>query len=137
MENFTLDHDIKVLCVTAKSFPEGIMETHQNLHALVPYSNERRYFGMSCPNEKGVIIYKTAAEELYQNEAELFGCETLVIKSGQYITISIKDYVKDLSSIGKAFQILLSQQNLDPDGYCVEWYLKNKEVMCMIRLKSS
>lgn len=135
METFTLDNDIKVLCVTATSFPEGITEAHQNLHALVPYSNNRRYFGMSHPKEKGVIIYNAAAEELNQNEAGLLGCETLIIKSGTYISTTIKDYLKDISSIGKAFQILLSQKGLDREGYCVEWYLNNKDVRCMIRLK--
>ena len=51
----------------AKSFPEGILEAHQTLHALVPYSQNRKYFGISRP-ENGNIVYKAAAEELIEGE---------------------------------------------------------------------
>ena len=30
METITLENDIKVFCVTADSFPEGIMEAYRN-----------------------------------------------------------------------------------------------------------
>lgn len=39
MENFTLNADIKVMCVTAESFPEGIMAAHSQLHIIVSFSN--------------------------------------------------------------------------------------------------
>jgi hypothetical protein len=38
-------------------------------------------------------------------------------------------------AIDRAFKELLEQPNLDPQGYCVEWYSSNEEsVKCMIRL---
>ncbi len=136
MENFVLEKDITVLYVTATSFPEGIKEAHENIHALVPYSKYRRYFGLSRPEGNSGIVYKAAAEELKPDEADLLGCETLVIKKGTYYCITIKDYLKDLSVIGKAFGELLKQSDLDPEGYCVVWYVDNKEVRCMIRKKT-
>jgi hypothetical protein len=27
--------------------------------------------------------------------------------------------------------------DLDPEGYCVEWYFNDRDVKCMIRLKPS
>jgi hypothetical protein len=133
MEKITLDNDIKVSYITAKSFPDGIMDAHKKLHALVPFSTGRKYFGISRP-ENGVIVYKAAAEEINKGEAEKLNCDTLILKKGKYICLTINDYVKDIQSIDRAFKKLLSYPDLDPEGYCVEWYLNDKDVKCMIRL---
>jgi predicted transcriptional regulator YdeE len=134
MENFIVRHDMKVLCITATSFPEGIQKAHETLHAHIPFSAERKYFGLSRP-ENGVIIYKAAAEEKKAGEAENLGCETIVIKSGQYICLTVVNFMDDIPAIGKAFRELLTYPGLDPEGYCVEWYLNEKDVKCMIRIK--
>ncbi len=134
METILLDHDIKVFYITAPSFPNGILAAHQKLHSLVPFSTSRNYFGISRP-EHGVISYKAAAEELSPGEAEKLNCDTLTLKKGNYICIVLPDYLKDLSGIDKAFKKLLSHPNLDPEGYCVEWYFNDKDVKCMVRLK--
>jgi hypothetical protein len=135
MEKIRIEKDINVFYVTAKSFPEGIQEAHQKLHALIPFSNDRKYFGISRPEQGSGIIYRAAAEELEQGEAERFKLETLVLKKGDYMSITIKDYAKDIMSIDRAFKELLALPDLDPQGYCVEWYYHGKDVRCMIRLK--
>lgn len=136
METVTFEKDIPVLCTTAKSFPAGIMESHQKLHSLIPFSTDRKYFGISRPEKGGEIVYKAGAEELQEGEAEKFGTERLVLKNGKYICIEIHDYMKDLQGIGNAFQQLLAQPGLDREGCCVEWYVSDKEVKCMIRLEN-
>ena len=60
MEPINLENDITVLYVEATSFPDGIAESHQKLHTIVPFSDDRKYFGISRP-ENGVIAYKAAA----------------------------------------------------------------------------
>ncbi len=134
METIEISKDIKVFYITSTSFPDGVMEAHKKLHALVPASEERKYFGISRP-ESGTIVYKAATEELEAGEAERLHCNTLVLKKGKYISITIKDFMKDIQSIGKAFQQLLSHPDIDPQGYCVELYLNDKDVRCMVRLK--
>lgn len=135
MEEITLDKNIKVFYVTAKSFPDGIQEATDELHKIVPFSAERNYFGISRPENGGAIVYKAATEELESGEAEKYNCDTLVLKKGKYIGLKINDFRKDIMAIGKAFEELLKQPNLDPQGYCVEWYATNDEsVRCMIRL---
>ncbi len=134
MEKFTLVDDIKVFCETAKSFPDGIMEAHKELESIITFSKQRRYFGISSPNEKGIIIYNAAAEEIYQGEAEELGCESFIIESGQYISLLVEDYLSDIPAIGKAFQLLIAYPGIDPNGYCIEWYLNEKDVRCMVRL---
>jgi hypothetical protein len=133
METITLPNDIKALYVNAKSFPNGIQESHDKLHTLITDQKPRKYFGLSRP-ENGAIAYKAAAEELTPGEAEKLKCETLIIKKGKYISVEINDYMKDLLSIGRAFNELLRHPRLDPQGYCVEWYVSDQKVICMIRL---
>ncbi len=133
MENYTLPENIKVLYKTATSFPEGVLAAHQFLHALVPYSTKRRYFGLSRP-ENGNILYHAAMEEMEKGEAEKFKCSTMEIKKGNYVYIDIKDFMKDIPSIQKAFNELLKHPKLDPQGYCLEWYLSQEDVRCMVRV---
>ena len=136
MEIFTLEDDIKVFCETAKSFPDGILKAHQELESILTCAKQRRYFGISSRNAKGIIIYDAAAEEIYQGEAEELGCEKFVIQSGQYISMLIEDYAKDITAIAKAFQLLIAYPDIDPEGYCIIWYLNEKDVRCMVRLIS-
>lgn len=133
METFILNEDIKVFTMTAESFPEGILESHQKLHAIVPFSTDRRYFGVSRP-ENSVITYKAAAEELEGEEGK-YELDSLIIKKGRYISLVISGYMKDEHAIAKAFEKLLEYPDIDPDGYCVEWYISDDDVRCMIRLE--
>jgi len=136
MENFTLEKDIKVFCLEAKPFPEGIPAAYQKLQSLLQSAHGRRYFGISRP-ENGQIVYKAAAEEMEEGEAEKLNCEPFVIKGGQYISIVIIDYLKDVQEIGRVFQQLTAYPGIDPEGYCIEMYAYNdKDVRCMVRLKS-
>ena len=134
MENVIFDNDITVMYVEATSFPDGILAAHQKLHAIISYSTERKYLGISRPEKKGVISYKAGAEVLNPGEAEQFKLDTLILKKGNYACINIHDYMKDLEAIGQAFNQLTDLPNIDPQGYCVEWYLNDKDVKCMIRL---
>ncbi|MCB0741841.1 MAG: hypothetical protein R2796_05755 [Chitinophagaceae bacterium] len=136
MEEIVVPEDIKILYITAKSFPEGIQEATNELHRIVPFSADRKYFGVSRPENGGAIVYRAGTEELENGEAEKLNCDTLVLKKGKYIGLTVNDFRKDVLQIGKAFEELLKQPNLDPQGYCVEWYATDQEsVKCMIRLK--
>jgi len=133
METRTINQDIKVMYIAATSFPDGVLAAHQQLHALIPYSDDRKYFGLSRP-ENGQIIYKAAAEELKTGEAEKLNLETLILKKGKYISLTIHDFMKDIPAIQKAFNQLLEYPGIDPQGYCVEQYIDQKDLICMVRL---
>src|SRR5262245_41856288 len=102
-EEYNLKNDITLCCLTAKSFPDGVMDAHQALHAMFPNPKERRFFGISRPNGKGTIIYNAAVVPLNDAEVKKLGLETLVIKKGSYTSIIIPDFMKDVQQIGKAF----------------------------------
>jgi len=135
METITFDKDITVMYVTASSFPDGVLEAHQKLHALIPFTTDRRYFGVSRPENGGQIIYKAAAVELEPGEGGKLNLETLILKKGKYISLIIHDFMKDIPAIQKTFNLLISQSNIDPQGYCVEEYINQNDMLCMVRLK--
>lgn len=134
MEILNLKKDIQVYYVQADSFPDNILDAHQKLHEVVTYSKERRYFGLSRP-EKGVIRYKAAAEKLETDEGEGILLPTMTLPRGKYRSITIKNYMEDIEGIGNAFAELISGKDIDPEGYCVEWYYNEEDVKCMIRLQ--
>lgn len=90
---------------------------------------------MSRPEGHDGIIYKAAAEQLEPGEAEKLNLSTIIIKKGSYITVTLHDYMKDLHAIGSIFQEMIKRDDIDPEGYCVEYYLNDKDVQCMVRLK--
>lgn len=135
MQNYTLPSDIKTFCVQAKTFPEGIVEAHKKLHSLVPPSNTRRYFGIAVKETKEQMVYYAAAEELSEGEAEKYNCKTFIISAGEYISVRIDDFHKDIPSIARTFKELRSEPRIDPNGASIEMYLNEKDILCMMKLK--
>ena len=135
MENYYLDSDINTFFVRASSFPDGIKPAFQKLHSLIGSTQNRQFFGISYMEGAGKIIYKAAVEETHPNEGKKLGCETFVIRKGEYASIYIKDFMKDITSMGNAFNELLKHPNLDPQGYCLEIYEGMNNVRCMVPLK--
>ncbi len=135
INNVRFDEDIRLICVQATSFPHGVQAAHEKLHALLQGSGQRRFYGLSRPEGGGGIVYKAAAEELHEGEAEQLGCESFTVRKGSFSMIAIHDYMKDVESIGRAFNELLKEPALDPQGYCLEWYISDKDVQCMVPLK--
>ena len=134
MEKYSIEKDIQVFYVTATSFPKGVGGAFQKLLSLLPSPHNRLLYAISFPNEKGEIIYKAAAEELFPGEGEQKGCETFLIKKGEYWSELLPDWRKDESVVGKTFQKLLQHPGLDKNGYCLEIYLNEKDVRCLVPL---
>jgi len=133
METINIPDDISLLYVTATSFPAGIMDAFNRLHALVQDHNTRMNYGISRP-EKGTILYKAAVAEVKNGEADELKCGKLVLPKGDYISATITDLMKDTSVIGKTFAELLAHPGIDHNGYCVEQYINATDVVCMVRL---
>ncbi len=138
MENFKIEKDINVVYIKATSFPDGVLAAHQKLHSIVPFTKERGYYGISYGDTEGTsrelgggIIYKAVAEIL---SGEKYDLETFTIKKGNYLSVILKDYQKDISSIGKTFQKMLTEPRIDANGYCLEIYLNDKDMQCLVKL---
>src|SRR5688572_15971980 len=122
METFELENNITVFCVTATSFPEGVLAAHEKLHSYISFSKDRYYFGISRPEGGGGIVYKAAASELEKNELARYGLEKFVIPKGRYLMRILHDYPNNLSAIRPMFDELLADDRIDPNGFCLEWY---------------
>ncbi len=132
MEKYIFEENLKIYTITAKSFPEDIGEVHHRLYKIFPPNPPRKYFGISRP-ENGKIIYKAGSEILQNEEIDLNIVEPFSIQKGDYISILIKDFRNNLSQIDTAFKQLTSLKNIDPNGYCIEYYFNSEDVRCMIK----
>ena len=133
MKIHTIEKDIKVVCLTAETFPEGIMAVHEKLHSMLPYSPGREYYGISWSNAKSGIIYKAASNILKEEETEL-GLELFTLKKGKYICETIKDYQQNIPAIKATFAKLLADPRIAPDGFCLEAKMIEKDLWCMVKL---
>lgn len=82
--DYFIDKDIKVLCTTASSFPEGVQMAHKKLHSLFPARERRTFYGISYPDKSGNIIYKAAADQLNEGRPRTTTWQRL--PSGKEIT---------------------------------------------------
>jgi hypothetical protein len=135
MDKYNLDKDVKLFCVTAKSFPEGIVPAHDELIELLPTTEGRHFYGISYCEGK-TLVYKAGVEESYAGEAEKYGCQTFIVKKGEYVFVDLPHYYKNIPQIGETFKQLLAEPGIDPSGCCVEVYLNDTDMRCMVRLDS-
>jgi hypothetical protein len=135
MEVVNIPHDIKVFYITAKSYPEGIGDAHNQLRVKFNNAVERKYYGISYP-ERDKIVYKAGTEEIFEGEGKDYDCETFIIRKGDYVSITLKNWLKDDTMIERAFAQLLNNSEVDENGYCLEVYLNELDIQCMVPLKS-
>jgi hypothetical protein len=136
MGTYNLIEEIKVLCVTAKSFPDGIIEAYETIEKLGPEMCDRTFFGISSPDISGKIIYKAAVTQMSEREAEKYGLETFIIPKGEYLIETLFNWMDNTAVFAATFQKLLKDPRLDTSFPCLEWYKSNDEVMCMVKLKA-
>lgn len=136
MEILNIEQPVQLACVTATSFPAGIGEAWNRLHLQFPPKKERRFYGISHGNGRGGIIYKAATAELFKGEAEQADFETFTILAGKYLGVTLINWKQDETIIGRTFQQLLADDRIDDgEGYCVELYLNENDVQCMVKMK--
>ena len=137
MKIFHSEQDIPLICITAGSFPAGILEAHQKLKSRLTGETKRDFYGISRPDKDGEIIYKAAAEERKPGEAEELGLDYCLLKRGTYKVIEIKNFMENIPAIGQSFEKLIADPQIDPSGECVEWYFNDSDVRCMVKLVES
>jgi hypothetical protein len=135
MQVYNLDKDRKIFCVRAEFFPFHIKEAFAELIHKIPSTDGRTFFGISYQDKSGDIIYKAAVEESFDGEGRTLGFESFLIKKGEYLVETVKDWKKDESIIGTTFRRLTNTE-FDCTFPCVEWY-QGQDVICMVRLSQS
>lgn len=132
MSLYTITEDIPVLARLVPSFPEGISKAFDELTVLLPGGFNRPFYGISY-YEGGKMKYYAGAKELFTGEAEKYDCEKLIIKKGEYLTITIHNWREQLSGIPGAFHTLVQDDRTDKTTPAVEWYINDTEMKCMVK----
>jgi hypothetical protein len=122
-----------VYCNTAASFPEGVLKAHQILHQIYPSSEGRHFFGISRP-VNGEIEYKAAVSLAPGEQPVTDRFERFVIKKGLFLSSTIHNFMDNIPSIQKTFEHLVKDPRVDHDGYCLEEYPDEKNMICMVTL---
>ncbi|MCU0347022.1 MAG: hypothetical protein MUC59_08760 [Saprospiraceae bacterium] len=133
METTSTENDKLVMLIEASSFPNGVGAAHEKLHGILPFSEQRGYYGISWM-EQGNVRYLAAAGELHETEAEKYALEKFTIKKGSYICETVRGFMKHIPVIGECFQKMLTDPRIDPQGYCLESY-EGDDVRCLVKLK--
>jgi hypothetical protein len=134
METFTIDQDIPLVRVAAAAFPEGVLAAHQQLHQQFSPESILQYYGISQGSPDGGILYWAAVELVPGVDAQTPGPDLFVLQQGKYAGIDLEDYMQNPAAIEQCFQQLLQHPALDPNGYCLEWYVTRDLVRCMVKL---
>lgn len=134
MEIFKIENDFTLMYVEAASFPDGIEEAYKKLEAVLTEDEKRKLFGISYGGENGNIVYKAAAEESYPGESEKYQLNSFTVRKGNFISETITNWRNNVSLIGSTFQKMLQQHNIKPDGYCLEIYINETDVQCLVPL---
>ncbi len=134
LNTYTVNQAIHLKCVEAKTFPEGISEAHAQIRKLCDYNEAAIYYGISHPDKNKGIIYMAGADEKYISKPEK-NTISKIIPAGDYIYTDVNNYSENLLKIGQVFDRLTHHPDIDPEGFCLEWYLPDTICRCMIRLK--
>lgn len=133
METIIIKEDIALFYIQALNFPNDIGSTFAKIYSLFEVTHARQVFGISRP-ENGKIVYKVAAEEIHKDELAKHLLPKFIIPKGRYLSIEIKNYKNQIGLITDAFNKLIVNPKIDPNGYCIEWYQTDKDVICMVKL---
>ncbi len=135
MEICNLKDEVKVLGVRVKTFPLGIGDAFEKLIKVLPEGLDRSYYGIAYMTEDGEIVYKAAAEERYEGEAEKYSCEEYTIEKGNYLMEVVRDWRKKTDCIKDVFHEMMQDNRFDNTKPCIEWYKNDDEMVCMIKSK--
>jgi predicted transcriptional regulator YdeE len=130
MKEIQLDNDTKLICEKANDFPAGVVPAFQSLEKKV--GTKRQFYGLSQGDKNGIVYW--AGVSAKDKEVVPAGCEIIVIKSGTYISEQVSNWRGREIILGETFQRMYNHPNADPNGYCVENYLENGDVLCMVRI---
>lgn len=136
MQTFQLEKDVLLFGVQATTFPTGVQQAWQELHKKISSTNARNFYGISHGSKDGSIVYKACVEEVFEGEAASLNCEKFLLPHGEYIGKTVRNFMQQIQKIGETFQTLLARDDYDKTGVCVEQYLNETDVVCMIKRKA-
>lgn len=136
METYHIPRNIKVFGSPVNTFPAGIGEAFDALIKILPQGDQRFYYGISECTKDG-ILYIAAAEEKNVAEAKKYGYNTYTVEKGNYLSITVQDWMDKVSTIKNVFEQIMRDGRADNTKPAVEIYKDDKEMLCMVKMRQS
>jgi hypothetical protein len=111
----------------------GISDAFEELLKLLPGGFDRSCYGISYEKD-GEFVYNATALEIYDDEAEKYNCDRYIIRKGQYLTQTLRDWRSKTDMIKDIFQVMMGDGRVDQRMPCVEWYRTDHEMFCMVMM---
>lgn len=134
MEKFKINKDIKVFGEQVHNTPQGIGEAFEALKKMLPFDDNRTFYGI-CHCSSSGFKYIAAAEEKLEGEGERYNLETFTIERGEYFCKTVKGWTENLNLIREAFASFGDNPEIDNSKPLIEVYKSINEMMCMVKLR--
>jgi len=132
MNSITFQNDLHVCGLEVISFPEGISETFDTLVQAVPGGFTRSFFGVSFMRDQK-MVYVACFEKKPSEVISALPLTNLTIEKGTYLAEPIKDWRSKTRTLNQVFRKMLAHEQADHTKPCVEWYLNEYEMMCLVK----
>lgn len=134
MKEIKIESDLQLICVRAKSFPQGIEESFKVLESKVPGKKGRECYGIYEENDSG-ITYRAGMLKEAGNEDVIYRLENYTIKKGKYLGVTIYNWKDNIPKIGQTFDKMAEDQRVEKNSPSIEVYKGLKDVICMMKMK--
>jgi hypothetical protein len=135
MNTISIEKDIQLFGLKLPSFPNGIQEIFERLANMLTDGYKRDYFGISYL-EDGKVTYFAMAAEKFEGEAQQDNFEKYLLPAGLYLMEEIQEWRSNTASINGVFIEMLKSQKQEQGQPCVEWYLTDTIMRCLIKSSS-
>ena len=133
MEPYKIESTIIVIIEKAEDFGKGIGEAFVRLAEKLEHKGEKREcYGIVTKEEDG-MNYFAAFTELYPGEASEKSLPSFTIASGDYQSIRLEEWNKNILHIGPTFDQILKSGKVDTSSPCIEFYKTEQELLCMVK----
>ena len=136
MENYFIPTNLKVMGLVVKNFPDGIGEAFHSLMNTIPGEFSRPYYGIAECIE-GKMIYKAAALEKEEGEAEKLQLERYFIPKGVYLAEKVSDWRSKTECIKDVFGEMYKDERADHNQPSIEVYQNEKDMLCLVKVKEA
>ncbi|MGG6231209.1 hypothetical protein [Tenacibaculum sp. SDUM215027] len=135
MKEINLESDLNLICVRAKSFPQGIEDSFKTLERKVPTRKGRECYGIYEENENG-ITYRAGMLKKTDDEDAKYGLENYIVKKGKYLGVTINNWKSNIPKIGQTFDKMVEDERVEKNSPSIEVYKGLNDVICMVKMKS-
>ncbi len=133
METYFIPTDLNAIGFVVKAFPNGIGQAFEELVAKIPGGFSRPYYGIAeCID--GKMIYKAAALEKEEGEAEKLNLEKYIIPKGEYLAVRVTDWKNKTDKIKDIFAEMYKDERADHSTSSIEIYENEKDMLCLVKI---